>query len=143
MAVLAQPRALHLHLERPHRLPWHKRLQLALRARARRLARFPNRSLARTRVLPVPVTCQVTEAHPGADPQARVRVARPLRHRRPNPDLASTQALLSAQPEDTSMQLAETSIRRPVFATVLALLVLLIGAVSLDRKSTRLNSSHG
>jgi len=35
------------------------------------------------------------------------------------------------------MQLAETSIRRPVFATVLSLLILLIGAVSFDRLSLR------
>ena len=35
------------------------------------------------------------------------------------------------------MQLAETSIRRPVFATVLALLVLLIGAVSFNKLSVR------
>ncbi|MBY0453889.1 MAG: efflux RND transporter permease subunit [Burkholderiaceae bacterium] len=35
------------------------------------------------------------------------------------------------------MQLAETSIRRPVFATVLSLLVLLIGAVSFTRLSVR------
>ncbi len=35
------------------------------------------------------------------------------------------------------MQLAETSIRRPVFATVLSLLILLIGAVSFGRLSVR------
>ena len=35
------------------------------------------------------------------------------------------------------MQLAETSIRRPVFATVLSLLILLIGAVSFNRLSLR------
>ena len=35
------------------------------------------------------------------------------------------------------MQIAETSIRRPVFATVLSLLVLLIGAVSFTRLSVR------
>ena len=35
------------------------------------------------------------------------------------------------------MQLAETSIRRPVFATVLSLLVVLIGAVSFSRLSVR------
>lgn len=35
------------------------------------------------------------------------------------------------------MQLAETSIRRPVFATVLSLLVLLVGAVSFTRLSVR------
>ena len=35
------------------------------------------------------------------------------------------------------MQLAETSIRRPVFATVLSLLILLIGGVSFDRLSLR------
>ena len=35
------------------------------------------------------------------------------------------------------MQLAEISIRRPVFATVLSLLVLLIGAVSFTRLSVR------
>ena len=35
------------------------------------------------------------------------------------------------------MQLAETSIRRPVFATVLSLLILLIGAVSYNRLSLR------
>ena len=35
------------------------------------------------------------------------------------------------------MQLAETSIRRPVFATVLSLLILLIGAVSYTRLSVR------
>jgi multidrug efflux pump len=35
------------------------------------------------------------------------------------------------------MQLAETSIRRPVLATVLSLLVLLIGAVSFTRLSVR------
>ena len=35
------------------------------------------------------------------------------------------------------MQLAETSIRRPVFATVLSLLIVLIGAVSFSRLSLR------
>jgi multidrug efflux pump len=35
------------------------------------------------------------------------------------------------------MQLAETSIRRPVFATVLSLLILLIGSVSFNRLSLR------
>ncbi|MES2399005.1 MAG: efflux RND transporter permease subunit, partial [Pseudomonadota bacterium] len=35
------------------------------------------------------------------------------------------------------MQLAETSIRRPVFATVLSLLILLIGAVSFNRLNVR------
>ncbi|MES2976080.1 MAG: efflux RND transporter permease subunit [Pseudomonadota bacterium] len=35
------------------------------------------------------------------------------------------------------MQLAEVSIRRPVFATVLSLLILLIGAVSFDRLAVR------
>jgi multidrug efflux pump len=35
------------------------------------------------------------------------------------------------------MQLAETSIRRPVFATVLSLLIVLIGAVSFDRLTVR------
>ena len=35
------------------------------------------------------------------------------------------------------MQLAETSIRRPVFATVLSMLILLIGAVSFNRLSLR------
>ena len=35
------------------------------------------------------------------------------------------------------MQLAETSIRRPVFATVLSLLIMLVGAVSFDRLSVR------
>ncbi|NBX14881.1 MAG: efflux RND transporter permease subunit, partial [Betaproteobacteria bacterium] len=35
------------------------------------------------------------------------------------------------------MQLAETSIRRPVFATVLSLLILLIGSVSFTRLSLR------
>ena len=35
------------------------------------------------------------------------------------------------------MQLAETSIRRPVFATVLSLLILLIGAVSFNRLAVR------
>ena len=35
------------------------------------------------------------------------------------------------------MQLAETSIRRPVFATVLSLLIVLIGAVSFNRLSVR------
>ena len=35
------------------------------------------------------------------------------------------------------MQLAEISIRRPVFATVLSLLVLLVGAVSFNRLSVR------
>ena len=35
------------------------------------------------------------------------------------------------------MQLAEISIRRPVLATVLSLLVLLIGAVSFNRLSVR------
>ena len=35
------------------------------------------------------------------------------------------------------MKLAEISIRRPVFATVLALIVLLIGAVSLTKLSVR------
>lgn len=35
------------------------------------------------------------------------------------------------------MQLAETSIRRPVFATVLSLLIMLIGAVSFSRLSVR------
>jgi len=35
------------------------------------------------------------------------------------------------------MQLAETSIRRPVFATVLSLLIMLIGAVSFNRLSVR------
>ena len=35
------------------------------------------------------------------------------------------------------MQLAEISIRRPVFATVLSLLVLLIGAVSFTGLSVR------
>ena len=35
------------------------------------------------------------------------------------------------------MQLAEVSIRRPVFATVLSLLILLIGAVSFQRLSVR------
>lgn len=35
------------------------------------------------------------------------------------------------------MQLAETSIRRPVFATVLSLLIVLVGAVSFDRLTVR------
>ena len=35
------------------------------------------------------------------------------------------------------MQLAEVSIRRPVLATVLSLLVLLIGAVSFNRLTVR------
>ncbi|HEY8359146.1 MAG TPA: efflux RND transporter permease subunit, partial [Ramlibacter sp.] len=35
------------------------------------------------------------------------------------------------------MQLPEISIRRPVFATVLSLLVVLVGAVSFDRLSVR------
>jgi len=35
------------------------------------------------------------------------------------------------------MQLAEVSIRRPVFATVLSLLILLVGAVSFDRLTVR------
>ncbi|MGH8848670.1 MAG: efflux RND transporter permease subunit, partial [Polaromonas sp.] len=35
------------------------------------------------------------------------------------------------------MQLAEVSIRRPVFATVLSLLIVLIGAVSFNRLSVR------
>lgn len=35
------------------------------------------------------------------------------------------------------MQLAELSIRRPVFATVLSLLIVLIGAVSFSRLSVR------
>ena len=35
------------------------------------------------------------------------------------------------------MQLAETSIRRPVFATVLSLLIVLIGAVSFNRLAVR------
>ena len=35
------------------------------------------------------------------------------------------------------MQLAETSIRRPVFATVISLLIMLIGAVSFNRLSVR------
>ena len=35
------------------------------------------------------------------------------------------------------MQLAEVSIRRPVFATVLSLMIMLIGAVSLNRLSVR------
>nr|MBP6782065.1 efflux RND transporter permease subunit [Ottowia sp.] len=35
------------------------------------------------------------------------------------------------------MQLAEVSIRRPVFATVLSLLILLIGAVSYTRLAVR------
>ena len=35
------------------------------------------------------------------------------------------------------MQLAEISIRRPVFATVLSLLVLLVGAVSFTRLTVR------
>jgi multidrug efflux pump len=35
------------------------------------------------------------------------------------------------------MQLAETSIRRPVLAVVMSLLILLIGAVSFDRLSVR------
>ncbi|MES2953829.1 MAG: efflux RND transporter permease subunit, partial [Pseudomonadota bacterium] len=35
------------------------------------------------------------------------------------------------------MQLAEISIRRPVFATVLSLLILLVGAVSFDRLTVR------
>jgi multidrug efflux pump len=35
------------------------------------------------------------------------------------------------------MQLAETSIRRPVFASVLSLLIMLIGAVSFNRLSVR------
>ena len=35
------------------------------------------------------------------------------------------------------MQLAETSIRRPVFATVLSLLIVLIGAVSFNRLTVR------
>ncbi|MCK9214913.1 MAG: efflux RND transporter permease subunit, partial [Rhodoferax sp.] len=35
------------------------------------------------------------------------------------------------------MQLAETSIRRPVFATVLSLLIVLIGAVSFSRLTVR------
>ena len=35
------------------------------------------------------------------------------------------------------MQLPEISIRRPVFATVLSLLVVLIGAVSFNRLSVR------
>ena len=35
------------------------------------------------------------------------------------------------------MQLSELSIRRPVFATVLSLLILLVGAVSYTRLSVR------
>ena len=35
------------------------------------------------------------------------------------------------------MQLAEVSIRRPVFATVLSLLILLVGAVSFNRLAVR------
>ena len=35
------------------------------------------------------------------------------------------------------MQLAETSIRRPVFATVLSLMIMLIGAVSFNRLAVR------
>lgn len=35
------------------------------------------------------------------------------------------------------MQLAETSIRRPVFATVLSLLIMLVGAVSFTGLSVR------
>ena len=35
------------------------------------------------------------------------------------------------------MQLAETSIRRPVFATVLSLLLILIGVVSFSRLTVR------
>ena len=35
------------------------------------------------------------------------------------------------------MQLAETSVRRPVFATVLSLLIVLVGAVSFDRLTVR------
>ena len=35
------------------------------------------------------------------------------------------------------MQLAELSIRRPVFATVLSLLILLVGVVSFDRLAVR------
>lgn len=35
------------------------------------------------------------------------------------------------------MQLAETSIRRPVFATVISLLIMLIGAVAFNRLSVR------
>lgn len=35
------------------------------------------------------------------------------------------------------MQLAETSIRRPVFATVLSLLIVLVGAVSFNRLTVR------
>ena len=35
------------------------------------------------------------------------------------------------------MQLAEVSIRRPVFATVLSLLIVLIGAVSFNRLTVR------
>ena len=35
------------------------------------------------------------------------------------------------------MQLAEISVRRPVFATVLSLLILLVGAVSFNRLAVR------
>ena len=35
------------------------------------------------------------------------------------------------------MQLAEVSIRRPVLAVVMSLLILLVGAVSFDRLSVR------
>ena len=44
---------------------------------------------------------------------------------------------LRHQPELNTMQLAEISIRRPVFATVLSLLIVLIGAVSFQRLSVR------
>jgi multidrug efflux pump len=42
-----------------------------------------------------------------------------------------------ATPPENAMQLAEISIRRPVFATVLSLLILLIGAVSFNRLTVR------
>ena len=39
--------------------------------------------------------------------------------------------------KETVLQLPEIAIRRPVFATVLSLLVVLIGAVSFNRLSVR------
>jgi multidrug efflux pump len=56
--------------------------------------------------------------------------------------LSSAAATVSLPPgaprrPDAAMQLAELSIRRPVFATVLSLLIVLIGAVSFSRLSVR------
>ena len=40
------------------------------------------------------------------------------------------------------MNLSKFFIDRPIFAGVLSLLMLIAGLIALDRKSTRLNSSH-